>query len=310
MGKNPSLGQKKTAQEQRKNIASWLAASTARRLAFPHIHPNMPELAEVEFYRKIWAPCCDHRIVSVEIEAAARVFRGTDPDLIVRTLTDSVFLSAHAHGKNLLFCFSTGTLGIHLGMTGALRRHSEAPLRDKHEHLVLRLPRESLTFFDPRRFGRVRFAVGRDFPGWWQSLPPSPLDAEFRADRILAAARRHRRIPLKAFLLKQEFFPGIGNWMADEILWRARLHPGRLTGTCEPETHRLLWRETRRVSRAALRTIGVDWSDPPVTWLFRHRWKPGGHCPRCGQWLHRQEIGGRTTCWCEACQPSDRPSLK
>jgi formamidopyrimidine-DNA glycosylase len=115
---------------------------------------------------------------------------------------------------------------------------------------------------------------------------------------------RSARSPLKAVLLDQGAFPGIGNWMADEILWRCRLHPAIPAGRLAATDVARLRKEIRHVAREALRIIAPDWTDPPETWLFRHRWKDGGHCPRrgCGAGLRRETVRGRTTCWCPACQ--------
>ena len=103
----------------------------------------------------------------------------------------------------------------------------------------------------------------------------------------------------------QERFPGIGNWMADEILWRAAIHPRRLAGSLSVAETRGLYRECRKVCRRALETIaGKGRRAPPSlnahiprTWLFWHRWEDGGRCPRSKKLLVREEIGGRTTCW-------------
>jgi len=111
-------------------------------------------------------------------------------------------------------------------------------------------------------------------------------------------------------LLMQERFPGIGNWMADEILWRAAIHPRRLAGTLTPAEIRALWRESRRVCRLALETIAGRGNDVPSalnvrirdSWLFNHRWEDGGRCPRTGARLVREQVGGRTTCWSPARQ--------
>jgi formamidopyrimidine-DNA glycosylase len=90
--------------------------------------------------------------------------------------------------------------------------------------------------------------------------------------------------------------------MADEILWRARLHPRTPAGAMGKKRQRDLWRVVRAICRQALRIIGKDFSDPPRSWLFRHRWEPGGHCPRDGAALARDTVGGRTTAWCPRCQ--------
>jgi formamidopyrimidine-DNA glycosylase len=98
--------------------------------------------------------------------------------------------------------------------------------------------------------------------------------------------------------------------MADEILWRAAIHPKQLAGTLTPDQTKELWRECRIVSRQALEKIAGkgDKLPPdlnvniPQTWLFHHRWEAGGRCPKAGVLLLREEVGGRTTCWSPARQ--------
>jgi formamidopyrimidine-DNA glycosylase len=124
------------------------------------------------------------------------------------------------------------------------------------------------------------------------------LSKGFTVARVGEFLGRRRGTPLKALLLEQAMFPGVGNWMADEVVWRMRVAPGVLAGEVDPVA---VHREVRAVARGAMRTIGRDWSDPPATWLFRHRWKDGGRCPRCGGELVREELRGRTACHCPAC---------
>ena len=107
-------------------------------------------------------------------------------------------------------------------------------------------------------------------------------------------------------MLDQDIFPGVGNWMADEILWQARVHPRTPADLLRPAQWRELWRTTRAICRVAMKTIAVDWSDPPVRWLIHRRWKDGGRCPRDHTPLRRETIGGRTTAWCPRCQRPPR----
>src|SRR5437660_2109742 len=100
----------------------------------------------------------------------------------------------------------------------------------------------------------------------------------------------------------QAGFPGIGNWMADEILWRAKLLPSRLTGKLNEKERGALLRETKFVVRKSLETLGRDYSDPPRGWLIHQRWKNDGICPHHRTPLRRATIGGRTTAWCPRCQ--------
>jgi formamidopyrimidine-DNA glycosylase len=263
----------------------------------------MPELAEVEYYRKQWQSGCKQKILAVELHPHARVLRGADTEALRRTLTGAVLLSSEAHGKQMFFRFSrSGWLGLHLGMTGKLRVEPPGHPAGKHDHLVLRQRRQSLVFTDARQFGRVRFHAGETTPAWRARLPPAVLSNQFTRAAMENFLRRHGRMALKAVLLMQNGFPGVGNWMADEILWRAGIHPARPSAKLTAAEAKKLFRDVRFVCREALRTVGADFGDPPASWLFHQRWQRGGKCPRDGSALLRAQIGGRTTRWCGSCQ--------
>jgi formamidopyrimidine-DNA glycosylase len=266
----------------------------------------MPELAEVDYFRKQWNPGLGRRIEKVLLHPKARIFRSIDTAKLVRSLTGATLERSEARGKQMLFVAKKGKsrawLGIHLGMTGELRVEPIDYDPGKHDHLVLLQARHSLVFEDPRLFGRILFSEGAEAPTWWTKLPPDLLSTEFTKDDLAVFLKRRARAPIKAVLLMQERFPGVGNWMADEILWRAAIHPRQTAGSLNPAKLTALYREIRAICREALRIIGKDWSDPPDSWLFNHRWKKGGTCPRTGAKLQHATIGGRTTCWSPARQ--------
>jgi formamidopyrimidine-DNA glycosylase len=166
----------------------------------------------------------------------------------------------------------------------------------------LRQAKHALVFEDARLFGRVLFAENPGAPEWWTKLPPELLSAAFTVKDLDFFLKRRARAPIKAVLLMQERFPGVGNWMADEILWRSAIHPSQPAGSLDAVRIKTLYREIRTVCREALRIIGKDFSDPPDSWLFNHRWEKGGTCPRTGAKLQHATIGGRTTCWSPARQ--------
>jgi formamidopyrimidine-DNA glycosylase len=114
--------------------------------------------------------------------------------------------------------------------------------------------------------------------------------------------KRRARLAVKAALLVQSIFPGVGNWMADEILWQARIDPRVLCGKLSSKQMAALWKAARDVCRIALETVGKDFSEPPEDWLFHQRWTNKGTCPRDGLPLKTATVGGRTTRWCARCQ--------
>src|SRR6476646_10795883 len=123
----------------------------------------MPELAEVEFYRRRWDAGIGKEIVGVHINAKKRVARGIDAGAFEKALTGAKFLRSEGHGKRMLFRFSSERwLGLHLGMTGELLVEQPNFTPAKHDHLVLFQRERALVFRDPRQFGRVQFHQGKD----------------------------------------------------------------------------------------------------------------------------------------------------
>ena len=275
----------------------------------------MPELAEVEYIRRRWNPGLGQLVATVRLHPRAGVFKTCAPADLARRLPGARLDSSSAAAKQMLFRFTAADadrtqlwLGIHLGMTGELTVRPHGLPDEKRDHLILDQPaaKQSLVFSDFRMFGRVQFHAGPDAPAWWADIAPAVTSPAFTLAAVSDFLRRRARAPLKAVLLMQERFPGVGNWMADEILWRAALHPARRCGDLTPAEIKKLHRETVWVCEQALRLIGQadtpEWPDPPATWLFQHRWQDGGRCPRTKKPLERATIGGRTTCWSPARQ--------
>jgi formamidopyrimidine-DNA glycosylase len=265
----------------------------------------MPELAEVEYFRRQWDAGRNAAITEVLVHPKPKLFRGIDVPAMVRQLTGAHIVDSFTHGKQMFFRFRpAATLGIHLGMTGDLSIAAAAAPQGRHDHLVLRQKARSLVFSDSRMFGRIRFAAGSEKPEWETGLPPGILTPEFTAAFVDEALRRRGGTPVKAALLDQEFFPGIGNWMADEILWQAGIEPHRRCKALTAPERKRLHAATRAISKKSLEKIGKKLHDAPAKWLFHVRWRKGGDCPRCGAPLRHATIGGRTACWCPRCQPA------
>ena len=272
----------------------------------------MPELAEVEYYRKLWNPGLKKKVSEVFLHPRARDFRGCNTKTLKQLLRGSILRSSEAKGKQLLFRFSGNIwLGIHLGMSGKLscvplssnRRDGKGAFKqDRHDHLVLMQSSQVLVFSDYRMFGRIRFQEGVEIPEWWESIPPALISKAFDRVALKTYLDRRRKSSIKAVLFAQERFPGLGNWMVDEILWRARIRPHCPAGRIEGKKLNDLFNAIKEVCRNALEVIGKDWSDPPSGWLFNHRWDDGGRCPKTGKPLKRETISGRTTCWSPAWQ--------
>jgi formamidopyrimidine-DNA glycosylase len=127
-------------------------------------------------------------------------------------------------------------------------------------------------------------------------LGPDALDVTPQElDRIL----KDRRGAIKATLINQQVIAGLGNLLADEILWRARIHPRRSARSLTAHERHELHGQMRRVLRTSVRAACVP---PRPSWLTGARDQRHPGCPRCRTSLCRGSIGGRATVWCPQCQ--------
>jgi formamidopyrimidine-DNA glycosylase len=265
----------------------------------------MPELPEVESARAvIEREGLGRRIADVD-DSDSFVCRPHVPGEIRHALLGGELISARRQGKSM-WCqadpsLGPVTLGIHLGMAGKIviadADGTEVDGGDYWEgrrqpgdyrwarFTVIFEDGGRLMLVDPRRLGRVRLNPPVDQLG-----PDAQLitPAQFRA--ALAAGT----VPIKARLMDQHRIAGIGNLLADEILWRARIHPARaVSSLTAPEESRLL-RAGRDAIRAALRDGGVH-----TLTIIAHR-RRGGTCPRDHAPMRTAAVGGRTSWWCSA----------
>lgn len=263
----------------------------------------MPELAEVAFACSLWNAGLNQRIKAVYTHPTSRVYRDENRPFIHEHIVGKTLKGSETHGKQMLFSLSGNCwLGLHLGMTGWLYVEEKNYTPLKHDALVLFQAKQALVFRDPRQFGRIRIENGKQLPDWWTDRPVSMLCPAFSFEILSHALERHPKRPLKALLLDQRYFPGMGNWMADEVLWRANLHPDCRSPMVAKKEQKKLFLQILFVVQGAVKSVGTKGGDPPAKWLFHQRWKDGGTCPKSGAPLIREEIGGRTSCWSPALQ--------
>lgn len=186
----------------------------------------MPELPEVEtLARELGMALVGRSIVAVEV-CWPRSVAAPDPGTFVSRLTGRGIRDVRRRGKWLLLGLDGGEwLLVHLRMSGRLTvGRSDAP-GDPHTRVVFYLDNgQRLHFSDPRKFGRMVLTA---YPEeWLGDLGPEPLDPDLTPER-LAEILQGRRMRLKPLLTDQRVLAGLGNIYADEILWRAGLHPLR-----------------------------------------------------------------------------------
>ena len=204
---------------------------------------------------------------------------------IAQAITGRELVAVHRRGK-AMWCETSDDgpiLGLHLGMAGRIAIDEE-PSERGWDRFVLRFDDGGmLALRDRRRLGRARLEPDLD------ALGPDAADVE--RDRFRELIGRGRA-PIKARLMDQAVIAGIGNLMADEILWRARIDPRRAGEDLATDELDRLWREMRTIIRMSLRRGHAGVSE------VIHERSRDGHCPRCGAAMERATVGGRTTYWC------------
>ncbi len=271
----------------------------------------MPELPEVEcIARKLregtqaLPPLPGQRIARVSIRWQRHIAQPS-PNTFRRRIRDRTILDVHRRGKFLVFPLDTGTMLIHLRMSGDLEMAHRGSPPGLYDRTVFFLedPWE-LRFSDARKFGKVHLLSDpQDVLG---VLGPEPLDDDFTAKEFAENLAKHRRM-LKPLLLDQHFIAGLGNIYVDESLHRAGIHPLRKSDSLQVDEVRALWRSIRASLRTGLRHNGasIDWVYRGGSFQNRFRvyQRTGKPCSRCNSPIERIVVAQRGTYICPKCQP-------
>ena len=277
----------------------------------------MPELPEAEFARKLAAQIGEgQRILAVRCQEDKIVFCGRRARAVQQTLEGRTLVKAHRRGKYIWFELDRSPHPVfHFGMTGAFRTRDVQPLKlashgkradaawpPRFEKIWMKFAGGGeLVMTNARRLGRIRLVDDPLNEAPLSQLGFDPLThmlplTEFR--RRLA----RRDAVLKSLLINQAFVAGVGNWIADEVLYQAGIDPRRRANELEPGEVAKLHAKLRSVIH---RAVAVDARKDrfPKTWLFHHRWgKSRGAKTRAGESIAFVDIGGRTTAWVPARQ--------
>jgi formamidopyrimidine-DNA glycosylase len=259
----------------------------------------MPELPEVEtFKRYLNSTSLHQRITGVDVRDAYVLKRVSAREL-ARRLKGRRFESSLRRGKHLLVHAGDELwLRLHFGMTGSLEYLKPDEVASKTARVIFRFADNCrLAFDDQRKFGEIELI--EDVGDFLQrrGLGADALGVDLSEFKKIF--RMHRGA-VKAILLNQQLIAGIGNLYADEILFRARMHPATEAARLSDKNLWRLFRATQHVLEKAI-ALKTDFNRLPKSWLLTHRGKTG-RCPRCGGALKSAPIGGRTTWFCAHCQ--------
>lgn len=259
----------------------------------------MPELPDVEMQKRYLEATSTHQRIEVVTVRSADILEDVSARKICAELKAHSFETARRHGKYLFAGLDSGAwLVLHFGMDGGLAYLSAADEEPPYTRMLMRFENgNSLAYVSVRKLGMIGVAESAERFVAEKELGPDALSVDLQTFRDLLS---HTRAMAKAAFLDQRVLAGLGNIYADEMLFRARIHPRR--PICELSNAELtgLFRAMKRVLEAAIE-LDADSRRFPESWFIHHRY-PGAECPRCGGDIARTKVSSRTTYYCPACQ--------
>lgn len=269
----------------------------------------MPELPEVETSRRGISP----HIVNKQIKDV--ILRHTQlrwaiPKDLINHIENEGLLSIDRRAKYLLLNFATGTLLIHLGMSGSLRICSLESEVQKHDHVDLVFSDCVLRYTDPRRFGAILWLgqTAEDSP-LLNKLGPEPLDDDFNAAYLYVKADK-RKLPVKQFIMDQSVVTGVGNIYATEALFEAGISPTRRAGNISQRRYAVLVDAIKKILQQAIQQggttlkdfVGADGKPGYFQQTLQVYGKAGQQCPSCETPLKAIKLAARNSVYCPNCQ--------
>ena len=273
----------------------------------------MPELPEVEHARTLLEAALVGRTLDrVHVTKDVFVFDQVTPHRVKKAMQGRRVSAVRRHGKvHWLELEGEGPdVVVRLGMTGQWRSKDDDPLvldaspaeidrtwPPRFTKLRLEVDGAELAFTNPRRLGRVLL---RDDVRNQKPVCDLGFDAHDGLPSVkafLALLAKRKRANVKGLLLDQKFAAGVGNWIADEVLYQAGIDPHRSVGDLYEEEAKSLRSKLRHVVRKAV-SVGARKTKFPKSWLFHVRWGKNEEArTHDGHALRFETIAGRTTAW-------------
>ncbi|KAK4147493.1 Formamidopyrimidine-DNA glycosylase N-terminal domain-containing protein [Dichotomopilus funicola] len=286
--------------------------------------PEIAEIARVVHYLRLHLVGKTIKFAKAIEDTSVFGKVGTSGEEVEKALTGRKVLSAGTQGKYFWLVLDKPPHPVmHFGMTGWMHIKGDRtaytnyykkmkpeeldawPPKHWKFHLKTEQPAVEVAFTDPRRFGRVRLVDCpgesiRKFSPLVENGPDPVVDTDVFTKDYLRGKMRSRRVPIKALILDQTVISGVGNWVGDEVLYQAKLHPEQYCDDFSDEQVDKLFEAIRYVCQFAVDKLG-DSDQFPQDWLFHYRWGKGqkgaaGHLPN-GEKLAFITVGGRTSCY-------------
>lgn len=272
----------------------------------------MPELPEVEIRRQYLQTSSLYQPIK-HIEVEDKKLLTTDYSTLVSQLEERQFTGTRRVGKNLFVLTDVPAIVVHMhfGMTGDLEYFHSSIDRPRFARIVFEFTNGfNLGFICPRKFERVGIIENIDAYLERKKIAKDGLDISLTE---LKANISRKKSLIKSVLLDQSVVAGLGNWIVDEVLFQAFVHPEQRADLLTNEQTSRIHDAIRLVLETAIRHEATyrdfpnsflihvrEWDDSPYDDLEAHK-----YCPRCRTRIERSVVGGRTTFFCPKEQVSN-----
>ena len=244
----------------------------------------MPELIEVEKFRRLLLRLKDASS-TLQIDLPSPTVPKVFPtESQIEILKECIVKDVERKGKLLRLVLQRTDkkaengicLYLHMGMTGLISTPDDIPslksvaasetFPPPHTHLIFKVDNEQVAYSDSRRFGGVSF--GEPLSAKWEEFAQDALHPEATLENLIGQKKK-----VKALLLDQRaLISGVGNWIADEILYQSKIHPDQ--SFLSSGEVQILQDSLSRVLNAGIQCISTR-EEFPKDWLFHRRWSKG-----------------------------------
>ncbi len=256
----------------------------------------MPELPDVEIFRQYAEKTSMNQKIQ-GIEVIEKKVLEKPSNHFMETLKGMPFHDTRRIGKHLLIHFNGEWLAFHFGMTGFFQSVETDDDLPRHARFVIHFDQHKLCFINSRKLGRVDLTSDIDQYMNEKDIGPDVLEV---SAGDFAEGMQEKRGKIKSALMDQGLFSGIGNIYSDEILFQARVHPGKNIKKLSKEDFRRIHDKTREVMESAIKA-GAKPEHFPSHFFIPHR-EEGGKCPNCKGKVEKMKISGHGCYVCPACQ--------
>jgi formamidopyrimidine-DNA glycosylase len=267
----------------------------------------VPELPEVETTRRGILPYLENQTI-IKLDVRNPNLRWPVPVSLGQIMPQFV-RSVQRRGKYIIIELDSGSILVHLGMSGSMRVLEKTEPLAKHDHVDFVLHDKLIRFNDPRRFGCILWAADWTQHTLIQHLGPEPLSELFDADYLYQKSRK-RKTSIKQFVMDSHVVVGVGNIYANEALFLAGIHPNRAAGRISKKRYESLVFQIKRVLTSAIEQGGTTLRDfvggDGKPGYFKQQLfvygRAGLECKQCEKALTEIRQNGRSSVFCANCQ--------